>query len=215
MQRVNKFLYGPSPEERVRGWQQELRKEQRLLDREIRQLQHAQSQTQGQLKQLAKKGEVKNARLLAREFVRSRKQTDRLNTSKARLNSIHMQLQHQLATLKITGNLQRSTEIMKLSNSLIRLPELSATMRNMSMEMTKAGIMSEMVDDTMDMIDDEDDELEGEADAEVDKVLFEITNGKLGEAGRATAPLPEVGVSEEEQAEGQRMQAQLDALLSS
>ena len=38
---------------------------------------------------------------------------------------------------KVTGSLQKSTEIMKLSNSLIKLPQISQTMREMSMEMTK------------------------------------------------------------------------------
>jgi hypothetical protein len=48
--------------------------------------------------------------------------------------------------------------------------------------------MEEMLEDTLDM--DEDEELEEEADAEVDKVLFEITNGKLGEAGSVGLDLP-------------------------
>lgn len=52
----------------------------------------------------------------------------------------------------------------------------------------KAGIMEEMLEDTLDM--DEDEELEDEADAEVDKVLFELTNGKLGEAGSVSTELP-------------------------
>lgn len=52
----------------------------------------------------------------------------------------------------------------------------------------QAGIMEEMMEDTLDM--EEDDELEEEADAEVDKVLFELTNGKLGEAGAAGTELP-------------------------
>jgi len=53
------------------------------------------------------------------------------------------------ATLKITGSLQKSTEIMKLSNSLMKLPELSKAMQQMSMEMTKSGLMSEMMDDSL------------------------------------------------------------------
>lgn len=40
---------------------------------------------------------------------------------------------------KVTGALQKSTEIMKLSNQLVRLPQISQTMREMSMEMTKVG----------------------------------------------------------------------------
>lgn len=41
------------------------------------------------------------------------------------------------AMAKVTGSLQKSTEIMKLSNQLIKLPQISAAMREMSMEMTK------------------------------------------------------------------------------
>lgn len=48
--------------------------------------------------------------------------------------------------------------------------------------------MEEMLEDTLDM--EEDEELEEEADAEVDKVLFELTNGKLGEAGSVDKELP-------------------------
>lgn len=141
----------------MRKWQQKIRTEERHLDREIRQIDVAQAKAKAQLKQLATKGDVKNARMLAREVVRSNKQKDRLYTSKARLNSIRMQLQHQLgtsecllgrmptlirdraitATLKITGTLQKSTEIMKLSNDLIKLPQLNKSMQEMSREMMK------------------------------------------------------------------------------
>ena len=48
--------------------------------------------------------------------------------------------------------------------------------------------MEEMLEDTLDI--DEDEELEDEADAEVDKVLFELTNGKLGEAGSVATDIP-------------------------
>jgi hypothetical protein len=45
-----------------------------------------------------------------------------------------------------------------------------------------------MMEETLDTVDD--DELEDEADAEVDKVLFELTDGKLGQAGKVGAELP-------------------------
>lgn len=48
--------------------------------------------------------------------------------------------------------------------------------------------MEEMIDETMQLEDDE--ELEEEADAEVDKVLFELTDGKLGQAGSVGTELP-------------------------
>lgn len=45
-----------------------------------------------------------------------------------------------------------------------------------------------MLEDTLEMDDDE--ELLEEADAEVDKVLFELTDGKLGQAGTVGTELP-------------------------
>lgn len=44
------------------------------------------------------------------------------------------------------------------------------------------------MEETLDTVDDE--EIEEEADAEVDKVLFELTDGKLGQAGKVGAELP-------------------------
>ena len=42
--------------------------------------------------------------------------------------------------VKVTGAFQKSTEIMKSTNQLVKLPQLSATMREMSMEMMKVGL---------------------------------------------------------------------------
>ena len=175
MQSINRFLYGPTPEDRVREWQAKLRQESRVLDREMRQVRPITASVRNSvinsplqldietnkvrqtIKQLAKKGDNKSARILAREVVRSNKQKDRLSVSKARLGSIGTQLSQQLGTVnpllcpfellisfriamaKVSGSLRKSTEIMKLSNNLIKLPQISQTMREMSMEMTKVG----------------------------------------------------------------------------
>lgn len=48
--------------------------------------------------------------------------------------------------------------------------------------------MDDMLEDVLEMDDDE--ELEEEADAEVDKVLFDLTDGKLGQAGSVQTELP-------------------------
>lgn len=80
--------------------------------------------------------------------------------------------------------MQKSTEVMQAMQNLVRYPELAGIMRDMSKEMMKAGIIEEMLDETMDSLE-ESEELEEEAAKEVDKVLWEITDGKLGEA-----PLP-------------------------
>lgn len=60
------------------------------------QLDRATQKSRQELKQLAKKNDVKSARIIAREIVRANKQRDRLISSKARVGSVQMQLQHQL-----------------------------------------------------------------------------------------------------------------------
>ncbi|CAO1631694.1 unnamed protein product [Parajaminaea phylloscopi] len=223
MQSVNRLLFGLTKEERVKQVQSQLRSEQRQLDREIRNIDSGVSKAKTEVKQLAKKGDVKSAKILAREIVRSNAQRNRLFTSKARLNSIGLQLNHQMAMFKVTGSMQKSTEIMKLSNQLVQLPQMSAAMRQMSAEMVKAGIMEEILEDTLDSgaLGEDEDELEDEAQAQVDKVLFELTDGKLGQAA-STDPLPDLvapqtsqptASRQEEEEDMQRMQAALDGLL--
>lgn len=70
--------------------------------------------------------------------------------------------------------------------------------------------MEEMMEETMDGLDDE--ELEDEADEEVEKVLFELTDGKLGQAGRVGTELPAEEV--ENEAEMERMRREMNDLLN-
>lgn len=117
LQSVKRFIYGPSPEEKVKKWQQQLKTEGRMLEREIRQLEQASNKVKVEVKKLAQKGDMKNAKLLAREVVRSNKQKDRLHTSQARMNSINMQLAHQLGK-----NLSLSPSYKKDKQNELTLP---------------------------------------------------------------------------------------------
>ncbi len=115
----------------------------------------------------------------AREMIRIRKQGLRLAISKAQLQSVQMQVNEAFSVRKIEGSIKASTGIMKDVNSLIRLPELTGTMRELSQELVKAGIIEEMVGDSLpddQLMEGEDDE----AEAEVNEVLREILQGKLG-----------------------------------
>lgn len=120
------------------------------------------------LKDAAKKGDKDVCKVLAKEIIRARKACNKIYTSKAHLNSVSLQMKNQLATIRVAGSVSKSTEVMQAMQSLIRIPEIAATMREMSKEMMKAGIIEEMLDETMDSIEDSED-MEDEADEEVDK----------------------------------------------
>lgn len=133
---------------------------------------------------------------------------------------------------------------MQAMQSLVRLPEVANTMREMSKEMMKAGIIEEMMDETMESLEDTD-EMEEEAQSEVDKVtytypisfynlvfiidlfnpfplqvLWELTQGKLGEA--PAPPITSEGTpvattsheNEKEEEDLDEMQSRLEALRS-
>ena len=79
--------------------------------------------------------------------------------------------------------------------------------------------MTEMLDDTMETLDDADEELEDEAQEEVDKVLWQITDGKLGQAsasGNKVGALPQTaGPTPEEIERDEEMERAIQGLLSS
>lgn len=103
---------------------------------------------------------------------------------------------------------------------LIRIPEVAHTMQEMSKEMMKAGIIEEMLDETMDSFEDTE-EMEEAAQSEVDNVLYELTKGEMGKAPEVPVgemekekPAPAAVESEEDESELEEMQTRLAALKS-
>lgn len=80
--------------------------------------------------------------------------------------------------LKTTGALQKSTQVMQSVQALVKIPEVAATMRELSKEMMKAGILEEMVNDTFESLEDQE-ELEEAADEEIDNVCTLIFGSNL------------------------------------
>jgi len=216
-------LFGKAPQkdpkQQVREWSASLRKEGRQLDRQIRTIKSEEAKIQKSIKDAAKKNQKDVCYILAKEVIQSRKATNKIYATKAQLNSVEMQLKNQLATIRLAGTLEKSTEVMQGMQSLIKVPEIQGIMQAMSKEMMKAGIIEEMLEDTFENMEDQD-ELEEAAQEEVDKILFEITSGVLGEASSVPSgelgPNPAVatGEDEEEVDDLSDMQARLESLRS-
>lgn len=194
-----------------------MRKEGRKLDRQIRTIKLEEAKVQRSIKEAAKKGDKDVCFILAKEIIQSRKAVNKMHAAKAQLNSVDMQMKNQLATLRLAGTLEKSTEVMKGMQNLIKIPEIQATMQEMSKEMMKAGIIEEMLEDTFEGMEDQD-ELEDAAQDEVDKILFEVTSGVLGQAGPVAAgglESSKKGVAEADNEEDlEDMQSRLESLRS-
>ena len=120
-----------------------------------------------------------------------------------------MQLTTQVAIVKAAGCMQKSTEVpgpaslrvgarvrkrhdpprapqvMSAMNQAIKLPEIQAAMMNMSREMQRAGLIEEVMSETMESLDE--DGVEEESDAEVSKIVAELTGSLFGESGAEAA----------------------------
>lgn len=176
---------------RMNEWCSKLRSEGRVLDRQIRRIGREEEKAKRTLKEAAKKNDREACLIMAKELVHTRKAVSRIYASKAHINSVVMQMRNQYATQRLAGSIQKSTEVMKSMQRLVRIPEIMATMRELSKEMTKAGIMEEMLEDTMESLDEDPEELEEQAAKEVDQILFDLTNGQLGRA--PAAPTETIG----------------------
>ncbi|CAG8050432.1 unnamed protein product [Penicillium olsonii] len=209
-----------------------IRSNTRQLDRDLARLKISDSQTRQHILNASKRAQrnpsqakqaTNDTKVFARELVRIRKQTTRLHTSRAQLQSVGMQVNEAFSARKIQGSLQKSTGIMKDVNTLVKLPQLSSTMHQLSSELVRAGIIEEMVDDAItdpSVFGDE----EEEADSEIEKILQEVLQGNLSQAQPvATQPVHKISEPESPQAEEdfedqeatlEQMRGRLEALKS-
>lgn len=92
-------------------------------------------------------------------------------------------------------------------------------MQELSKEMMKAGIIEEMLDETMDVFEDTE-EMEEAAQSEIDKVLYEITKGEIGKAPEppvseaVSEPTPVAVEEDEDEEELEEMKTRFAALKS-
>ncbi|XP_023363958.1 charged multivesicular body protein 3-like isoform X1 [Otolemur garnettii] len=179
------------PKELINEWLLKIRKEMRVVDKQIRDIQREEEKVKRSMKDAAKKGQKDVRVVLAKEIIRSRKAISKLYASKVHMNLVRMVMKNQLVILRVAGSLQKSKEVMKAMQSLVKIPEVQATMQELSKEMMKAGMIEEILENTFESMDDQE-ELEEAAEMEIDKILFEITPGALGKVpSKVTDALPE------------------------
>ncbi|XP_074268209.1 vacuolar protein sorting-associated protein 24 homolog 1-like isoform X1 [Silene latifolia] len=193
MDKVKSLFQKPNPQELLRDWQRKLRQECRNIDRQVRDIEREEKGVQKAIREAAKRNDMVSAKSLAREIVMSRKTVNRLHENKAQLNSISMHLGESVAIARTVGHLQKSAEVMKIVNNLMKAPQVAVTMQEFSKEMVKAGIIEEFVNEALDdALDSED--MEEETEEEVEKVLTELGTETAAQlpvaAGRVKTKVP-------------------------
>lgn len=130
---------------------------------------------------LKKTGQEKQIRALAMQIAQAKKTIERLEMTKAQLNSVQLSLQEQAAMVKVAGVLSKNVQMMQTMRHVLNGPNVTADLRKLAEEMQHAGIIGELVNES---IDDAMPMAEGEVDDVVEGILFEVTAGAIGK------PLP-------------------------
>lgn len=200
------------PQEEMKKWRRELRKEQRAMDREISKLEQMERKSRDECRKYGKEGRQDACKIVAREIVRTRAARNRMLMAKAQINSVNMQLQTQAAMVRAAGCMKKSTEVMRCMNKLVKLPELQKTMMEMQREMERSGLIEEVVGDALDELDGDD--VEEETELQVNKVVEELAGDLFKGQTDAPETLPEQQAVEPAEADDDldTMKARLQAL---
>jgi charged multivesicular body protein 3 len=200
--------------ERAREWQRQLKREQRGIQRQINQIEREEVKTKRKIKETAKKNSDKSLIMpMAKELVVTRKEKKRLHMAMAQIGSSANSLKAQFATMQVASAMTKTSEVMKAMNALIKIPELRATLKAMSQEMYKSGIIEEMTDDAFSAMEpDNIDELAGN---EIDSVLQDILGEQFAGVGAVSTRAPELAKPEPKakpaEADGEEGKTALDA----
>ena len=151
-----------------------------MVDRSIRSLERERTGLQRQEKALindikknAKAGQMKSAKIMAKDLVRIRKHQEKFVGLTAQLRAISLQMTAVGSTAQLSESMKKVTRSMMMLNKQVNLPQLQQVMQEFmkqseQMEM-KQEIMGDSIEDAMDDVEDEE-----ETEQVVNQVLDEI-----------------------------------------
>ncbi|RUP44117.1 Snf7-domain-containing protein, partial [Jimgerdemannia flammicorona] len=215
METMKSIFVKPTPREQMRAQQREFRTIQRDLDRDRLQLQRQGKQIELEIKKAAKQGNMTQAKTLAKQLLRVRKQQDKNMQVGSSISAVSHRTTAMHSNLALGNAVKGATKAMTASNKQLNLQKLQNTMMEFERQSTQLDMSEEMMNDTIDgVMDDEDDEAEGEdiMNQVFDEIGIEL-NGKLASAPRSTLPERHVQEAEEDAADVE-LRRRLEALKS-
>lgn len=151
----------------------ELERAIRQLETERRHFQLQEKKAVNELKKVAKEGNSKATKIIAKDIVRIRQHQDKFLDLIAKMRAISLQMTAMASTAQITESIQSTTRAMRSMNRSMNAPLLSQMLQDFARQTEMMNMGSEMMDETLEMaMDDED--VEGETDEVVNQVLDEI-----------------------------------------
>ncbi|KXX80416.1 Vacuolar protein sorting-associated protein 24 [Madurella mycetomatis] len=157
---IRNLFAGPEPQEQLRKCSALIETSIGVLDHEIVEMQSLEAPTKKQI--LARSSHMKRMGGSARKFMELRKAKElatqlwqrrrvlaNLATAREQLTSLQIQVNEAFELRKVEGRTCTTDGVLQVVKSLLRFPLLASTMRELTVELMKAGIIEGTVGETM------------------------------------------------------------------
>nr|ACO10416.1 Charged multivesicular body protein 2a [Caligus rogercresseyi]ACO11452.1 Charged multivesicular body protein 2a [Caligus rogercresseyi] len=198
------WLFGRkmTPDEMLRKNQRALNKAMRELDRERSKMEQQEKKIIADIKKMAKAGQMDAVRIMAKDLVRTRRYVKKFMLMRANIQAVSLKIQTLKSQNSMAEAMKGVTRAMQNMNRQMKLPQIQQIM----MEFEKQSEIMDMKEEMMsDCIDDAlgDEEDEDESDAIVSQVLDELglqLNDQLKDVPAGTSTLATPGANKEKKA---------------
>eukprot|EP00887_Chlorella_sp_A99_P000885 scaffold5.g885.t1 len=144
-----------TPAELLRENKRMLDKAIRELDRERMGLQAQEKKLVGEIKKMAKEGQMEAVKVMAKSLVRNRHAVNKMFALKSQLQAVSLRIATLKSTHAMAQAMQGATKAMAAMNRRMNLPALAKIMREFERQNEKMEMTSEMMGDAVDGVFEE------------------------------------------------------------
>lgn len=152
---------GGSLKEKIKMERNDIRRKERMIEREILMMQSNQEKIVRQLKKEIKAGNVVNAKYIAGNYSMMKKNIEKLYKMKNSISTLNIQMQMMGSQNDIHEAMSRVTMTMKILNRQMNLPSIKQIIKEFETEKLRSEVTTDMMDTMMDG-DEQDEETEEE-----------------------------------------------------
>jgi len=161
--------------------------EKRSLERNIREIERDERKIKQNLHHAVKKNYTESARRMAIQLVKAKRYKERIEDMISQLNTLMVDLRQASARLRLTNTLDVSTKVMESLNNISNYSTITKNMNSLSTEMDKAGLVQELMEDSIDAITDVS---QAEDEEKINLIIEEATKNVYGSFESAPSALP-------------------------
>jgi len=175
------WLFGKklNPDEMLRKNQRALNRAMRDLDREKIKMEHQEKKLIMDIKKLASENQIDAVKIMAKDLVRTRRSVRKFMLMKANIQAVSLKIQTLKSQNSMSLAMKGVTRAMQSMNRQLNLPQIQSILNEFEKQSEVMDMKEDMINDAIDeaMENDEDEE---ESDAVVSQVLDEL-GLKLGD----------------------------------